>query len=181
MGTREGNRQPRHRRPRTARGHRHSDPGPARCADRRKAGRRRRARTRCDCPHRRRRSSRRGIDLVARRGLPAAGSGQLAGLASRCARVWERLPDPNAGWILLTMLAASALDDPHALDRSSPVATGVLRLLGHELPESAEMWRATWEEHGVDCDLVSSRVLVLNLSLEGDAPCDRSRSATSPP
>lgn len=108
---------------------------------------------------------------VVRRGLPAAGSGQLAGLASRCARVWARLPGPNAGRILLTVLAASALDDPHALDRGSQVATGVLRILGHELPESAEMWRATWEEHGVDCDPVSSRVLVLNLSLEGDAPC----------
>ena len=108
---------------------------------------------------------------AARRGLPAAGSGQLADLASRCARVWERLPGPNIGRILLTVLAASALDDPHALDRGSPVATSVLRILGHELPESAEVWRATWEEHGVDCDPVSSRVLVLNLSLEGDAAC----------
>jgi uncharacterized protein (TIGR02679 family) len=106
-----------------------------------------------------------------RRGLPAAGSGQLADLASRCARVWERLPGPNIGRILLTVLAASALDDPHALDRGSPVATSVLRILGHELPESAEVWRATWEEHGVDCDPVSSRVLVLNLLLEGDAAC----------
>ena len=106
-----------------------------------------------------------------RRGLPAAGSGQLAGLASRCARVWECLPSPNGGRILLTVLAASALDDPHALDRGSPVATGVLRILGHEHPESAEMWRSTWEEHGVDCDPVSSRVLVLNLPLEGNAPC----------
>jgi len=106
-----------------------------------------------------------------RRGLPAAGSGQLFDLASRCARVWERLPGPNVGRILLTVLAASALDDPHALDRGSPVATGILRLLGHDLPESAEMWRATWEAHGIDCDPVSSRVLVLNLPLEGDAAC----------
>lgn len=51
---------------------------------------------------------------AARRGLPAAGSGQLADLASRCAHVWERLPGPNAGRILLTVLAASALGDPHA-------------------------------------------------------------------
>jgi uncharacterized protein (TIGR02679 family) len=108
---------------------------------------------------------------VTRRGLPTAGSGQLADLASRCARVCERLPGPSAGRILLTVLAASALDDPHALDRGSPVAAGVLRLLGHELPESAETWRTTWEEHGVDCDPVSSRVLVLNLPLAGDAGC----------
>lgn len=33
------------------------------------------------------------------------------------------------------------------------------------------MWRAVWEEHGVDCDPVSSRVLILNAPLEGDAAC----------
>jgi uncharacterized protein (TIGR02679 family) len=108
---------------------------------------------------------------IGRRGLPAAGSGQLADLASRCARVWELLPGPGGGRMLLTVLAASALDNPHALDRGSPVATGVLRLLGHELPESTETWRTTWEGHGVDCDPVSSRVLVLNLRLAGDAMC----------
>jgi uncharacterized protein (TIGR02679 family) len=108
---------------------------------------------------------------VGRRGLPAAGSGQLADLASRCARVWELLPGAGGGRMLLTVLAASALNDPHALDRGSPVATGVLRLLGHELPESAETWRTAWEEHGVDCDPVSSRVLVLNLRLVGNAMC----------
>ena len=111
------------------------------------------------------------VAWVGRRGLPAAGSGQLIDLASRCARVWELLPGPGDVRILLTVLAASALDDPHALDRGSPVATSVLRLLGHELPESAEAWRAAWEEHGVDCDPVSSRVLVLNLRLAGDAMC----------
>ena len=108
---------------------------------------------------------------LSRRGLPAKGGGQLLELAARCARVWKLLPGPGGGRMLLTVLAASALDDPHALDRGSPVATGVLRLLGHESPESAEAWRTTWEEHGVDCDPVSSRVLVLNLRLDGDAAC----------
>ena len=111
------------------------------------------------------------VAWVGRRGLPAAGNGQLADLASRCARVWELLPGPGDGRMLLTVLAASALNDPHALDRGSPIATGVLRLLGHELPESAETWRTAWEEHGVDCDPVSSRVLVLNLRLTGGAMC----------
>jgi uncharacterized protein (TIGR02679 family) len=111
------------------------------------------------------------VAWVGRRGLPAAGGGQLADLASRCARVWELLPRPGGARMLLTVLAASALNDPHALDRGSPVATGVLRLLGHELPESAETWRTAWEEHGIDCDPVSSRVLVLNLRLAGDATC----------
>jgi uncharacterized protein (TIGR02679 family) len=106
-----------------------------------------------------------------RRGLPAAGGGQLVALALRCAQVWKLLPEPGGERMLLTVLAAAALNDPHALDRGSPVATNVLRLLGHEPPDSAEAWRSTWEEHGIDCDPVSSRVLVLNLRLVGDAAC----------
>jgi uncharacterized protein (TIGR02679 family) len=56
----------------------------------------------------------------------------------------------------------------------------VLRLLGHELQISAETWRLAWEEHGVDCDPVSSRVLVLNLWLHGDAACARLTQAAGP-
>jgi uncharacterized protein (TIGR02679 family) len=82
--------------------------------------------------------------------------------------------------MLLPVLAASALDDPHALDRGSPVATGLLRLLGHEAPDSAEAWRHAWDSHGIDCDPVSSRVLVLNLRLHGDAACVRLSAAAGP-
>jgi uncharacterized protein (TIGR02679 family) len=66
------------------------------------------------------------------------------------------------------------------LDRGSSTATAVLRLLGHEPPNSAEAWRTTWEEHGIDCDPVSSRVLVLNLTIAGDAPCARLAQAAGP-
>lgn len=117
---------------------------------------------------------------LSRRGLPAAGSGQLHGLAARCAEVWRHLPGSSGPTVLLTVLAASALGDPHALDRGSPEAGGVLRLLGHELPTSAESWRTAWEEHGVVCDPVSSRVLVLNLRLCGDAACARLTEAAGP-
>jgi uncharacterized protein (TIGR02679 family) len=82
--------------------------------------------------------------------------------------------------VLLAVLAAAALNDPHALDRGSATATAVLRLLGHDLPDSAEAWRMAWEEHGIDCDPVSSRVLVLNLPLDGDAPCARLAQAAGP-
>ena len=116
-----------------------------------------------------------------RRSLPAAGNGQLLDLAERCARVWSALPQLESGRILLTVLAATALDDPHALDRGSSIATAVLRLLGHDLPDSADAWRMAWEEHGIDCDPVSSRVLVLNLPLYGDAPCARLAQAGSEP
>ena len=65
-----------------------------------------------------------------RRGLPAAGDSQLLDLAERCARVWSALPQLETGRILLTVLAATALDDPHALDQGkldrhgSTAATG---------------------------------------------------------
>ncbi len=110
---------------------------------------------------------------LARRGLPRAGSGQLLELAERCALVWRQRPAPDGSTVLLTVLAAAALGDPHALDRGSAVAAGVLRLLGHDVPATAETWRAAWEEAGVVCDPVSSRVLVLNVRLFGDAPACR--------
>jgi uncharacterized protein (TIGR02679 family) len=117
---------------------------------------------------------------LSRRGLPAAGRGELLYLAARCARVLRLLPAPDGGRMLLTVLAASALDDPHALDRGRPVATALLRLLGHEPPDSAEAWRLAWDEHGIDCDPVSSRVLVMNLRLRGDAACVRLTEAVGP-
>ncbi len=112
-------------------------------------------------------------DWAGRRGLPRAGTGQLLDLASRCALVWQSLPALGGSTVLLTVLAAEALGDPHALDRGSPVAAGVLRLLGYDVPTTAESWRATWDEIGVVCDPVSSRVLVLNLVLRGDAAACR--------
>jgi uncharacterized protein (TIGR02679 family) len=117
---------------------------------------------------------------LSRRGLPAAGRGQLLDLAARCGKVWRLLPTSDGGRMLLTVLAASALDDPHALDRGSPVATAVLRLLGHEPPDSAEAWRLAWDSRGTDCDPVSSRVLVMNLRLRGDAACVRLTEAAGP-
>ena len=113
------------------------------------------------------------MDWAVRRGLPRAGTGQLLKLASRCALVWPGLPASGSSTVLLTVLAAEALGDPHALDRGSPVAAGVLRLLGYDVPATAESWRATWDEIGVVCDPVSSRVLVLNLVLRGGAAACR--------
>lgn len=110
---------------------------------------------------------------LARRGLPRAGTGQLLELAERCALVLRKLPGSVGSTVLLAVLAAAALGDPHALDRGSAVAAGVLRLLGYDMPSTAESWRAVWEEAGVVCDPVSSRVLVLNLRLRGDAAACR--------
>lgn len=117
---------------------------------------------------------------LARRGLPRAGSGHLLELAGRCGQVWRNLPGPGGSTILLTVLAAETLGDPHALDRGSAVAAGVLRLLGADMPATAEDWRAAWEEAGVVCDPVSSRVLVLNLVLHGDAAACRLTAVAGP-
>ena len=117
---------------------------------------------------------------LTRRGLPRAGSGHLLELTERCGQVWRNLPGPSGSTVLLTVLAAEALGDPHALDRGSAVAAGVLRLLGVGMPATAEDWRAAWEEAGVVCDPVSSRVLVLNLVLRGDAAACRLTAAAGP-
>ena len=114
---------------------------------------------------------------LARRGLPRAGNGQLLELAERCALVWRKLPGPGGSTVLLTVLAADALGNPHALDKGSAVAAGVLRLLGADVPATAQAWRAAWEEAGVVCDPVSSRVLVLNLVLHGHAAACRLTAA----
>jgi uncharacterized protein (TIGR02679 family) len=117
---------------------------------------------------------------LARRGLPRAGSGQLLELAERCGQVWRKLPGSVGSTVLLTVLAADALGDPHALDKGSAVATGVLRLLGVEVAATAQAWRAAWEEAGVVCDPVSSRVLVLNLILRGEAAACRLTAVAGP-
>jgi len=44
----------------------------------------------------------------------------------------------------------------------------------------AEAWRLAWDEHGIDCDSVSSRVLVRNQRLRGDAACVRLTEAAGP-
>jgi hypothetical protein len=64
--------------------------------------------------------------------------------------------------------------------RGASVAAGVLRLLGVDTPATAQPWRAAWEEVGVVCDPVSSRVLVLNLVLHGDAAACRLIGAAGP-
>ncbi|HZD68429.1 MAG TPA: TIGR02679 domain-containing protein [Actinomycetes bacterium] len=114
---------------------------------------------------------------LTRRGLPRAGSGELLRLAQAAAAVWCHLPR-DATPVLLPVLASTALDNPHGLDRSSIVATTVLRLArgggeGSDPPADAEAWRAAWEELGVVCDELSSRVLVHNLLLRGTAAACR--------
>jgi uncharacterized protein (TIGR02679 family) len=110
-------------------------------------------------------------------GLPAAGTGELARLTQQIALVWQRLPH-HAGSVRLAQLAATALHDAHTLDADRPLGRAVARLAAtvHSLdrPQRAgRLWRRAWQAVGVQCDAVSSRVLVLNLPLRGEAPAVR--------
>lgn len=111
-------------------------------------------------------------------GLPKAGSGDLWALTEQVARVWRQLPS-RRGVIPLAQLAATVADnDAHALDYDRLLGRAVARLVAvaHGLPRplrAGRAWRRAWGHVGVRCDGVSSRVLVLNLPLAGEASAAR--------
>jgi uncharacterized protein (TIGR02679 family) len=116
-------------------------------------------------------------------GLPKAGSGELLALAEQVAVVCRQLPG-SGGAMPLAQLAANVGDyDAHALDYDKLLGRGAVRLIAaeHGMPRplrAGRDWRLTWARVGVKCDGVSSRVLVLNLPLAGDAPAVRWSAAT---
>jgi len=116
-------------------------------------------------------------------GLPKAGSGELLALAEQVAVVCSQLPG-SGGAMPLAQLAANVGNyDAHALDYDKLLGRGVVRLIAaeHGMPRplrAGRDWRLTWARVGVKCDGVSSRVLVLNLPLAGDAPAVRWSAAT---
>lgn len=92
-----------------------------------------------------------------------------AELLGRALDVIERLPERGTA---LSVLAAEATGDPHALDHGEPLATLVLgaavRLVEADaMPPSARGRRALWSQVGVACDPLSASVLVLGLRLQG--------------
>ena len=92
-----------------------------------------------------------------------------AALLERAMDVVVRLPSRG---MALSVLAAEATGDPHALDHGQPLATLVLgaavRLVdAGEVPASARARRAVWAQVGVVCDPLSVSVLVLGLRLDG--------------
>lgn len=114
-------------------------------------------------------------------------------------RVVAGLPAADEG-LLLSVLAARVTHDAHALDRSRPLGRAVARFLAVRAAftdasapggpmtgwvdpaSSAEAWRLAWAVGGIDCDAVSSQVLVLNLPLAGNAAAVRlTRAAGSEP
>jgi uncharacterized protein (TIGR02679 family) len=117
-------------------------------------------------------------------GLPKAGSGELLALAEQVAVVWRRLPN-SGGAMPLAQLAATVSDhDAHALDYDQPLGRAVARLVAarHAMPRplrAGRDWRGAWARVGVKCDGVSSRVLALNLQLEGEVPAVRWCAATA--
>jgi uncharacterized protein (TIGR02679 family) len=111
-------------------------------------------------------------------GLPKAGCGELLALAEKVAAVWRRLPG-YGGAMALAQLAANVADfDAHALDYGQLLGRSVARLVAaqHGLPRplrAGRDWRLAWAGVGVKCNGVSSRVLVLNLPLQGELPAVR--------
>lgn len=108
-------------------------------------------------------------------GLPRSGDGDLLRLTEKLTPVWRALPESPAEPVRLGHLAASVHDNAHALDFDEPLGRAVARLaaLVHGLDRPlrpGNAWRAAWRSIGVLCDEVSSRVLVLNLPLRGEAP-----------
>lgn len=105
--------------------------------------------------------------------VPRGGDGALETTARLLAAVWRALGGGGPG-ARLAEVASAVVGDAHALDRSAPLgrAAALLAALeaGLAYPTAPAEWRRTWRTAGVFCDEVSSRVLVLNLPLRGDAP-----------
>lgn len=105
--------------------------------------------------------------------VPRGGDGALETTARHLAAVWRALRDGGPG-ARLAEVASAVVGDAHALDRSAPLGRSAVLLAaleaGAAYPTTPAEWRRTWRAAGVFCDEVSSRVLVLNLPLSGDAP-----------
>ena len=106
------------------------------------------------------------------------GSGLVSGsvaatreLVGRALAVLERLPGDGGP---LPAFADQACNDPHALDDGRRLATYVLRALAclHDEPPpaTAAERRALWERVGIECDALSTSVLVAGLRPTGDGP-----------
>ncbi len=112
-----------------------------------------------------------GEDAAARWLADPALPKPVAPLAEQAAAVWRAIPREP---VHLAALAVGACGDAHALDDDRPLGRAVARLAsavhGLDRPtRSGPAWRAAWAAVGVHCNEVSSRVLVLNLPLRGEA------------
>lgn len=92
-------------------------------------------------------------------------------LLGRALTVLERLPGDGGP---LPAFADQACGDPHALDDGRRLATYVLRALAclhnEPPPATAAERRALWERAGIECDALSTSVLVAGLRPTGDGP-----------
>lgn len=111
------------------------------------------------------------------RGLPRPGTGDLLTLAEQVVDVLGHI-SRSGRRIWLAQLAADVFNDAHRLDANEPLgrATARLAAITHRLPRpqrAGRDWRTAWASIGITCDAVSSRVLALNLPLDGDSPATR--------
>lgn len=110
---------------------------------------------------------------------------RLAGDAANAQRLLEAalavlraLPGERRTPVRLGVLASRVLGSSHALDRPNSVATLVLKALAHQTRQpftrTAAERRALWATGGIVLDELSSHVLLLGLTFEGDSPVARS-------
>lgn len=95
-----------------------------------------------------------------------------AELLEQALEVAQRLASPRRR-MALSVLAAEATGDAHALDPDRPLCGIVLhaaaRLAGREeLPRTTRGRRQLWAEVGVACDPLSTHALTLGLRVDGD-------------
>ncbi|TDW24312.1 DUF2399 domain-containing protein [Kribbella kalugense] len=115
--------------------------------------------------------------------LPAAGAGDRLGVVWEVSAIWIQLPDGTTPPVRHAQLAGVLLGDAHSLDADQLLGKLVARLAamtqGLARPTRAgRIWRLAWASVGVLCDEVSSRVLAVNLALEGNAHAVRLCSAS---
>ncbi len=104
-------------------------------------------------------------EWLATAGLPKE---DLVDFVQRVAMVWRLLPSGPGSSIRLAQLAAMAEKDAHALDADQALGRAVVRLIadttGQPRPNrGGPAWRNVWRAARVQCDLISSRVLALNI------------------
>ena len=103
--------------------------------------------------------------------LANQGDAMVLGLAIRILEYLEARPATSAP-IALPALAAQITGDTKALNHSTPLASLILRALALRAsvsrPASAAERRELWDLSGVIVDDLASRVLVLNVTAEGD-------------
>lgn len=111
------------------------------------------------------------VGYVRGQGLVARSVDATRDLLEQALAVLDALPGDGGS---LPAFAARVCGDPHALDDGTRLATYTQRALacihGSQPPASAAERRALWQGAGLECDALSTSVLVAGVRAAGDGP-----------